>query len=201
MGRTDDAALSNDDAALSRARDGDLDAFEVLVVRYTPAAHRTAVLFGAGDDAEDIVQEAFVKAFRALGRFHLGQPFRPWLLQIVVNETRNLHRSRQRRAGLALRVAALTPDPMHDPVHADVPEGEAVARERRVAILGAIRSLPDKDQQVITCRYLMDLSESETAEVLGWPRGSVKSRLSRALRRLQAVLPARLGEPEVMPGD
>jgi len=184
---------TDDDAAVAMARDGDADAYEALVARYTAVAHRTAVLFGAGDEADDVVQEAFVKAYRALGGFRAGERFRPWLLQIVVNETRNLHRSRRRRSGLAGRLAVLAPDlPEIDP-----PDAAVIERERAAALLAALRSLPDRDRQVVTCRYLLDLSEAETAEVLGWPKGSVKSRLSRALGRLQTAL-ASLGDREVV---
>ena len=93
------AAVLDDDDAVRRARSGDLDAYEVLVTRYSAVAHRTAVLLGAGADAEDVVQDSFVKAFGALDRFRAGAPFRPWLLKIVVNETKNLHRGRRRRTG------------------------------------------------------------------------------------------------------
>jgi RNA polymerase sigma-70 factor (ECF subfamily) len=68
-----------------------------VVRRYTPIAHRTAVLLGAGSDAEDVVQEAFVKAYRALATFRTGASFRPWLLRIVANETRNSYRTSSRR--------------------------------------------------------------------------------------------------------
>ena len=183
-GSTDDAT------AIARARAGDLDAYEVLVARYSAAAHRTAALLGAGDDAEDVVQEAFVKAYRALGRFKTEATFRPWLLQIVANETMNLHRSARRRSGLTLRLAQIgdsTPA-------GDDPAGEAVRDERRRLLLAAVRELPEKDQQVLTCRYFLELSEAETATVLGWPAGSVKSRLSRALVRLRTKLAQPLGE-------
>ena len=73
-------------------RGGDRDAYAELVRRHAPVAIRTAALLGAGGDAEDVVQEAFVKAYAALDRFRPGAPFRPWLLRIVANETRNLHR-------------------------------------------------------------------------------------------------------------
>lgn len=149
-------------------------------------AHRTAVLLGAGDDADDVVQNAFVKAFRKLRRFRAGSPFRPWLLAIVVNEVKNLHRSTRRRDGLAVRLAG------HRVDVPDGPEDEALAAERHAALLDAVRALPDKDQMVVTCRYFLDLSEVETAEVLGWPRGSVKSRTSRALGRLRSNLVPRL---------
>ena len=79
-------------------RGGDRDAYAELVRRHAPVALRTAALLGAGGDAEDVVQEAFVKAYGALDRFRDGAPFRPWLLQIVANETRNLHRASGRRA-------------------------------------------------------------------------------------------------------
>jgi len=176
-----------------RARDGDLDAFEVLVARYTALAHRTAVLLGAGADAQDIVQEAFVKAFRGLGRFRPDAPFRPWLLRIVANETRNAHRSAHRRTGAELRLAAeATAEDMAEVV--ETPEGAALRAERRGELLDAVRALPEHQRLAVTCRYFLDLSEEETAAVLGWPRGTVKSRLSRALGRLRSELGARLGE-------
>ncbi len=80
----------------------------MLVARYTLPAHRAAFLLGAGEEADDVVQEAFVKAFRHLSRFRAGEPFGPWLLRIVANETRNLTRSRRRRAALTLRLAGPT---------------------------------------------------------------------------------------------
>jgi RNA polymerase sigma factor (sigma-70 family) len=160
---------------------GDLDAYEVLVTRYSALAHHTAALLGAGADAEDVVQDSFVAAFSSLHRFRLGAPFRPWLLRIVVNRTKNLHRGRRRRLVLELRAGA-EPDTVLDP------EQLALDELQRHALLGAVRSLPGKDQLVVTCRFFLDLSEDETARVLGWPRGSVKSRTSRALARLRALL-------------
>ena len=72
----------------------------MLVARYTLRAHRAAFLLGAGEEADDVVQEAFVKAFRHLSEFRADEAFGPWLLRIVVNETKNLARSRRRRAVL-----------------------------------------------------------------------------------------------------
>src|SRR5918992_1106220 len=89
---------------VERARRGDERAYEELVRQHQGIAFRTAYLV-AGDagDAEEAAQEGFVKAYRALGRFRRGAPFRPWLLQIVANEARNRRRSSGRRAGLAAR--------------------------------------------------------------------------------------------------
>jgi RNA polymerase sigma-70 factor, ECF subfamily len=171
--------------AVARARTGDLDAYEALVARHSAFAHRTAVLLGAGDDAEDVVQEAFVKAFHRLRHLREEMSFRPWLLAIVANETRNLHRARRRRDGLALRAAVREdrPDPAGDP-----PAEAAVAAERRVALLAAVRGLTGRDRDVVVCRYLLDLSEAQTAQMLGWPLGTVKSRTARALAKLRTRL-------------
>jgi RNA polymerase sigma factor (sigma-70 family) len=174
---------------VTRARAGDQEACAVLVARYGALAHRTAYLLGAGHSAEDVVQEAFVKAFRGLAAFRPDGSFRPWLLRIVANETRNLHRSTRRRAALELRVAG-----MEDRVEHRDPESEALSGASRTALLDAVRALPEKDMWVVTCRYFLDLSEAETAQVLGWPPGTVKSRLSRALARLRPALAGRLSE-------
>lgn len=158
----------------------------MLVARYTLRAHRAAWLLGAGEDADDVVQEAFVKAFRALPKFRAGEPFAPWLLSIVANETKNLLRSRHRRNALTLRLSAMEPDTATP----DTPFDEAVAGERRARLLAAVNALPDRERQALICRYFLDLSEAETAQVLRWPLGSVKSRTSRALGRLRGLVPA-----------
>jgi RNA polymerase sigma-70 factor (ECF subfamily) len=169
---------------VARTLDGDLDAYASLVARYTAVAHRAAVLSGAGDEAEDVVQEAFVKAFRSLGTFRQGEPFRPWLLRIVLNETSNLRRTLRRRDALALRAASA------ERTH-DGPEADVLGQERREALLAAVQDLPDKDRLVLACRYFLDLGEADTAQVLGWPVGSVKSRTARALARLRDRLGVR----------
>jgi RNA polymerase sigma factor (sigma-70 family) len=144
------------------------------------------VLLGAGDDAEDVLQEAFVKAYRRLPLYRGDSPFRSWLLAIVANETRNLHRSRRRRDGLVQRAAARE----LEPIAPDLPADAALSSERRAALLDAIRHLDERDREVIVCRYLLDLSEAETAQTLGWPLGTVKSRTARALVRLRTWLSA-----------
>jgi len=185
----------DDDELVRRARDGDLRAYEQLIHRYAPAAHRTAVLL-AGADAEDAMQEAFVKAYRALGRYRGDAPFRPWLLCIVANEARNSWRSARRRADLPVRIRAAHGTASFSGQAAPSPEEEAFAQERRNALLAAIQELPERERRVVTCRYLLELSEAETATVLDLPQGTVKSRLFRGLRRLRAApgLAGHLGE-------
>src|SRR5215469_4666696 len=139
-----------DDAeAVARSRSGDLDAYGVLVARYTLRAHRAAFLLGAGEEADDVVQEAFVKAFRNLPRFRAGEPFAPWLLRIVANETKNLARSRRRRAALAVRLSAAESAGSE----ATSPVDEVLAAERRARLVVAANALPDRERQVLVCRY------------------------------------------------
>ena len=133
-----------EESLLTRAREGDVRAYEELVERHQGTAFRVAWLitrFRA--DAEEAAQDAFLKAYRSLGGFRAGAPFRPWLLRIVANEARNRRVAVGRRERLALR--------LHE--------------ERPPAFAGA--------------------AEAETAATLGVRRGTVKSRLSRALGRLR----------------
>jgi RNA polymerase sigma factor (sigma-70 family) len=176
-----------DDAELiERARRGDMAAYAELVRRYQGPALRTAALLAADStEAEDAVQDAFVKAHRALARFREGAPFRPWLLRIVANEARNRRRSAGRRQGLALRIAEDRPSSDAAPS----PEAAVLAHETREALLAAIGRLEPDDRLVLAYRYFMDLSEAEMAAALGVARGTVKSRLSRALARLRLALP------------
>jgi RNA polymerase sigma factor (sigma-70 family) len=176
-GHLDDGEL----VALAGA--GDADAYGLLVRRHQEQAWRTAyVITGSSADAEDAAQEAFVKAYAALPRFRHGSPFKPWLLTIVANEARNRRRAAGRRAHLALRVAGQAGGSVPSP------EAAVEAGEERRLLADAIGRLPERDRDVIACRYLLGLSEAEAADVLGVARGTVKSQLSRALRRLRSVL-------------
>jgi RNA polymerase sigma factor (sigma-70 family) len=169
---------------LARAQAGDADAYAALVRAHQDIAFRTALLITQNAaDAEEAAQDGFVKAWRALGRFREGAPLRPWLLTIVANEARNRRRSAGRRAALALRVGA-------GEQTSTSAESEALEHESRGALLDAISRLKADDRLVLGCRYLLELSEAETAAALGVPAGTVKSRTSRALQRLRGEVAA-----------
>ena len=173
---------------VDRAKRGDVVAYEELVRRHLEIAYRTAFLMSGGaSEADDAAQEAFMKAYYALKHFRPGAAFRPWLLRIVANEARNRRRSSGRRAALALRVH----EDRRPTDAAPSPEVAVLAREQRAALLDALAALRHEDREVIHCRYFLDLSEAETAAALDCPRGTVKSRLSRALGRLRAELLSR----------
>jgi RNA polymerase sigma factor (sigma-70 family) len=165
-----------------RAQGGDARAYEALVRANEEIAFRVAyVITRNAADAEDAAQEGFLKAWRALGRFRADAPFRPWLLQIVANEARNRRRSAGRRAQLALRAERAAGSGGAAPS----PEDAVLAGDERRRLLAALDTLPDDARLVLECRYLLGLSEEETAAALGVRRGTVKSRTARALDRLK----------------
>ena len=149
---------------------------------YQGIAFRIAYLVvGNAAEAEDAAQDAFVKAYRALHRFRSGEPLRPWLLKIVANEARNRRRASTRRDALTLRATVESSSGEAAPS----PEAALLESEQRKTLLAAVDALPDPQRLVIACRYFLELSEDETASVLGIRRGTVKSRTARALDRLR----------------
>ena len=176
---------SEETALVDRARGGDAEAYGELVTRYRELAHRVAWIVAPGGEAEDAVQEAFVKAWFALPRFRPGAPFRPWLCRIVANEARNRSRSSRRRDALALRAASVRPA---DVASGGSPEVAAAEREDAEMLVRAMNELRPEDRLVVAYRWLFELSEAEMADALDVPAGTVKSRLSRAMGRLRAQL-------------
>ena len=154
------------------------------MARHQRAAIRLAAVIAGPSDADDIAQEAFVKAYRALDRFRPGAAFSPWLLSIVANEARNHLRASGRRTRLALR--SVPPEET-----SPGPEEAAIGADRRRALLRALDELQDRDRMVLSCRFLLGLSEAETAAALDCPPGTVKSRTARALDRLRDRMESR----------
>lgn len=160
-------------------------AYEQIVEQHQATAFRVAWLItGSSADAEEAAQDAFLKAYRALGRFRDGAPFRPWLLRIVANEARNRRVAAGRRERLALR--ALEGQRHEEPVAS--PERKVLEGDVRRELIDALRRLDERDRLVIACRYFLELSEAEMAAALDCRRGTVKSRLNRALARLKSEM-------------
>jgi RNA polymerase sigma factor (sigma-70 family) len=166
---------------IGRAQRGDRAAYESLMERHQTIAFRLAwAITGSAADAEEATQDGFLKAYRALDRFRVDSPFRPWLLRIVSNEARNRRAATWRRAQLAVRVAE---ERRHDDA-VPSPEAALLGHERRRELLEAVDRLPDPQRMAVFCRYFLELSEAETAAAMGTRPGTVKSRLSRARERL-----------------
>ena len=176
------------------ARQGDDAAWEALVRAHQETAFRLAYLLLAdADQAEDAAQEAFIRAFQKLDRFDLSRSFRPWLLGITANLARNKHRSFERYLAALQRFKNEEIRQASNNV-----EKKASKHMEAEALWGAIRRMSINDQQVIYLRYFLDLSVEEAAETIGVAEGTVKSRLHRALIRLQNLIEVEY--PELVEG-
>jgi RNA polymerase sigma-70 factor (ECF subfamily) len=168
--------------AVAAARKGDRAAFDEVVRRtyadtYT-LAHR---LTGNEDDARDVVQEAYLRAYRGLRRFRGEARFTTWLYRITANCCHTLiaRRARQRHEPLADEEPVADPRPDHDP------EWRVWAGEERAAVTRALAGLPVRLRQVIVLRDIYDLPHSAIAGQLGITEAAAKVRLHRARRRLR----------------
>jgi RNA polymerase sigma-70 factor (ECF subfamily) len=165
------APRRDDRARLRRARDGSLDDFEALFRRHWKLAHRAAYLVvGDAAAAEDIAQEAFLAAIRALDSFDRGRPFAPWLHRIVVNRAIDWARARALRGEVEADESLAAPD---------------VAANGVPELVHRLAPLPPDQRAVIVLRHLLEYTPGEIAELLDLPRGTVNSRLRRGLDALQ----------------
>lgn len=153
------------------AQDGDLEAFEALVRRHQAAVYRVALrLLGSDADAHDATQEAFLRAWRALGRFHGRSAVSTWLYRIVTRRCLDVIAAR--------RTSAALPDTARDPRAG--PAEAAERRERLRAVTAAIAELPGEQRAALVLREFEGLSYEEVAEVLDITVPAVKSRIHRA---------------------
>jgi RNA polymerase sigma factor (sigma-70 family) len=178
-------ALSHagDAELLARAVRGDHEAYASLVRPHEGVAYRVAAaITGRSADAEEAMQNAFVKAYRSLHRFRSGAPFRPWLLKIVVREAHNVLRAERRHTRLGARAAE-----QHRP-DAPGPDEALIAQEEIETVLGALGRLPGPDRVALALRYFAELPDADAAALLGTTAQAYRVRLVRARRRLQALL-------------
>lgn len=170
---------------------GDNDAFGALVERYQNRVYNLALrMCGNRDDAFDLAQEAFFRAWRSLEGFQFESAFSTWLFRLTANVCLDWLRARKRRPTVSLTtvddeeetVELELPDP------AKGPEALLLAAEDRAALARAMNQLPVEYRQILTMRAINDLSYTEIAEILQIKEGTVKSRLSRARLALRNKL-------------
>ena len=181
MARSGTSEIVPEEANLIRqARRGDAAAWELLVRQHQAAVFRLGyLLLRSPAEAEDVAQEAFVRAFVSLDRFDEERPFQPWLLQITRNLAKNRLRSLSRYWGMVKRWwweadTAVT--------------ATSLSQNESAQLWQAVQRLRPHAQEVIYLRYFLELSEAETAVALNVPSGTVKSRLHRALQQLKVVI-------------
>jgi RNA polymerase sigma-70 factor (ECF subfamily) len=168
---------------VQHAANGEAGAWEPLVLAHQEAVFRLCyLLLNDPDDAEDIAQETFLRAWKHLKRFDRTRPLRPWLLSIASNLASN----RRRSAGRYF--AALTRAFRNEPAVSPSTEEKSARQMEAGDLWKAVQHLSVADQQIIYLRYFLDLPVTETAEVLQVADGTVKSRLHRALERLRGII-------------
>ena len=175
----------SDETLLGRARDGDAAAFSEFVRRHTPAVHRWMARAVGAQEAEDLTQDVFVKAFRGLPRFRGDAPARAWLAAIADNAVKNRYRALSR-----FRRIFSAADPEGRDVASSVsdPERSAGADESRRLVAEALKRIAPDYRMPLVLRDLEEWSYDEIAASLGLPLGTVKSRIARARGQLRAIL-------------
>lgn len=170
---------------IRKVQNGGREFFEPLVRTYEGEAHRVALaIMGDGDAANDAVQEAFIKAYRAVDRFELGRSFRPWFLQILRNQCRDM--LRRRKAGFETQ--PMTPVMAERlPSSAD-PERASHRAEARDLLWSALGRISVDHREVLVLKEIQGLNYAEIAEAVGIPEGTVASRLYHARRALKDAL-------------
>ena len=176
--------MESDERLIERTLQGELSAFEQLVERHRGIVFRVAARIVGPDDAEDVSQDTFLRAFHRLGQYRGTAPFRTWLLQITQNTALNALAWARRRP---TEPASESPEPPDaDPIRQPVTELERRERQQRLELkLSALRS---EYRSLLVLRDLEGLSYNEIADVLEMPLGSVKGRLHRARSELIELL-------------
>lgn len=170
-----------EDEIIKRCQKGESEAFRWLVDEYGDLAYRTAYLMTNDHQlAEEVIQEAFLDAWRGIKGFKVGFPFKPWFLKIVVNRCRM-----QKRHRVVPTVSLERMEPKRVATGARSADEAMASGESRQLVREAIASLGEDQRSVIMLRYFAELTVLEIAEVLSLPEGTVKSRLHRAMQRLR----------------
>lgn len=190
---------SDEQAIIARATKGETQAFNLLVLQYQDMAYSVAYRMLQDEDAAaDVVQDSFIKAFRALAGFQ-GGSFRSWLMRIVANTCYDVLRVRQRRATDSLDDLPVEHDHIPQLVdHAESPESYAERMELNGFIEAGIQALPPQQRLVLVLCDIHGYAYEEIAEIADLPMGTVKSRISRARLRLRDYL---LNKPELLPSS
>jgi RNA polymerase sigma-70 factor (ECF subfamily) len=176
-----------DEELLALARQGEEEAFGDFVRRHTATVHRWMVRAVGGDDADDMTQEVFLKAYRGLSRFRGDAPPRAWLAAIADNAVKNRYRSRSRFRRVFAGSTDVDPE-REPPATGAGPEDDARTGESRRVVAEALRLLPPDFRMPVVLRDIEEWSYEEIAVSLGLPVGTVKSRIARGRGQLKEIL-------------
>lgn len=172
-----------DDEAVRALGEGNKDALNTLIERHELRAVRLAYhITRDSESAKDVVADSFLAVVEQIGRSDPDRPFEPWFFRIVTNRAISVSRWASRRQRLLSLIV-----PRHEPAD---PEAEAIRNETHRALAQAMQSLPPKERAALALRYYLDLDERGIAEMLGWPLGTLKTRLHRGRAHLRQRLEA-----------
>jgi RNA polymerase sigma-70 factor (ECF subfamily) len=179
-----DAPEAAEAGVIAKAVAGDQRSFERLIARWDGEILNLAYrLTGSREDAHDVRQEAFIRAYRALARFDGRCRFSTWMFGIVVNLCRDRHRSLAARRRLLEGVALERPAG-----EAGCPDDPALAGEMREVVRSAVMNLPPDEREVLVLRHYHQMPLSDVAALLGVPSTTARSRMNRALGRMRESL-------------
>src|SRR6266536_3416723 len=184
--------LPNESELVMKARRGDLAAYDQLVQRYQERIYRTLYHMTSNhEDANDLAQEAFIKAFQALKSFKGGSSFYTWVYRIAVNKTINFLKQRKSRSHMSLNDLDFNAE--HDPdlvalVSDKTPRRDVNLIELQEKLNGAMQKLSEIHRLVVTLHDVQGLSHEDISKIMGCNTGTVRSRLFYARQQLQAYL-------------
>ena len=174
--------MNKEQDILRRAQQGDSEAFRQLVEAYQTQVYRLALRMCGADGADDVTQDAFVAAWRALPNFRSDCRFSTWLYRLTTNAAIDcLRREKRHRDADDL-------DGVELPDDGDTPQEAAERTETQTAVRSALSALSDEHRQVLLLRYMQEMDYGEIAVALGISEGTVKSRINRAKARLKELL-------------
>ena len=187
----------DDQELIERVRRGEKDAFRTIVERYEPVVAATVRgMLGSGHEAEDVGQETFIRFWRSIGSFRGDSSLKTYLTRIAINLSLNELKRRKRRSG------RIVPEPVEDlQIRGGDDRVDLDRNERRKLVRRGLLQLDEKHRAVVLLRMIEGFSTAETAGILGLPEGTVLSRLSRGMKKLEEILrPWVTEEPTVRAG-
>lgn len=169
---------------------GDANAFEELVLKYEKTVYNLALrMVGDRDDASDMTQEAFIKAYGSLSSFRGDSKFSVWIYRITTNVCLDFLRSKSRKQQVSLTVSDDDEDAQLDiPDPSSDPEQQLIKKISMQSVEEGLKTLPDKQRQILVMRELGGMSYAEIGKALSLEEGTVKSRIFRARKRLCTFL-------------
>lgn len=181
--------MSDEKILIGRVLEGDHEAFAELVKRHETQVYNLCLrMSGNSEDARDLSQEAFLKAWRGLRFYQFESAFSTWLYRLTSNVCIDFLRSRKRRPSVSLTVDEEETVEMEVEDSSPTPEEQVLHREQQYAVAKAMEQLEDEFRQVLTLRVIHDLPYEEIAEIMDMKVGTVKSRLARARMKLKKLL-------------